>query len=107
MQASPVPGQPGQMVIHTASGQQIVQTQPASTVVSAANTGGQIIRNTTPAVPAAAVTGLQLNNQVSPAYTDIAQPKSPILQDLLKSKGENSEQIQCQILVGFTIFGFT
>merc|ERR1719460_2061317 len=38
VQASPVPGQPGQMVIHTASGQQIVQTQPASTVVSSANT---------------------------------------------------------------------
>ena len=104
VQASPVPGQPGQMVIHTASGQQIVQTQPASTVVSSANTGGQIIRNTsTP--PVSAVTAVQLNNQVSPATTDITQPKSPILQDLLKSKGENCEQIQCQILVGFTIFG--
>ena len=87
------------MMIHTASGQQIVQTQPASSVVSSAPTQGQIIRNTTP------VAAVQLNNQVSPASADLAQPKSPILQDLLKSKGENCEQIQCQTLVGFTIFG--
>ena len=83
VQATPVPGQPGQMVIHTPSGQQIIQTQPAP---ASAASQGQIIRN---------------NQQVSPASPDFAQPKSPILQDLLKSKGENCEQIQSQILVGF------
>ena len=83
VQATPVPGQPGQMVIHTASGQQIIQTQPSAPTAASQ---GQVIRN---------------NQQVSGANTDISQPKSPILQDLLKSKGENCELIQSQTLVGF------
>ena len=136
VQASSVPGQPGQMVIHGSGGQQqIIQTSGASPVIQTSQ-GGQVLQASQPTTTQAsqvilqASTGVQQQQQAissghmvvaggqvvrtttpqtqvatssadSSTQLELKQPKSPILQDLLKSKGiESSESKQPEKVVG-------
>ena len=124
VQASSVPGQPGQMVIHGPGGQQqIIQSSSGGQVVQAnqspAQQAGQIVlqassgnqQSTNPGqvvvavsqAPRAVTPQTQVASSSSDSSTqlDLKQPKSAILQDLLKSKGVDNELKQSEKVVCF------
>jgi len=122
VQASAVPGQPGQMVIHGAGGQQqIIKTnstsqpiqQPGQVVASQASsqqgqvilqasgtgqqqvssTGGHVVvSGSTVARTASPQSQVATSSADSSSQIDLKQPKSAILQDLLKSKNVESSE---------------
>jgi len=122
VQASSVPGQPGQMVIHGAGGQQqIIQTSGSSQVIQqpsqvqvsqAVSQPSQVILQASGGVQQQAissghvVSGSQVVRTASPqtqvatssadssTQLELKQPKSAILQDLLKSKGVESSDLK-------------
>jgi len=122
VQASSVPGQPGQMVIHGPGGQQqLIQSSSGGQVVQAnqspAQQAGQIVlqassgnqQSTNPGQVVVAVsqapravtpqTQVASSSADSSTQLDLKQPKSAILQDLLKSKGVDNELKQSDKVV--------
>jgi len=120
VQASAVPGQPGQMVIHGAGGQQQIiktnptsqpiqqpgqvsasqaTTQPAQVILQASGAGQQqasstgghvVVSGGTVARTASPQSQVATSSADSSSQIDLKQPKSAILQDLLKPKNVES-----------------
>ena len=134
VQASAVPGQPGQMVIHGAGGQQqIIKTSPTSQpiqqpgqvsasqattqpaqVILQASSGGQqqasstgghvVVSGGTVARTASPQSQVATSSADSSSQIDPKQPKSAILQDLLKPKNvESSDTKQPDKVVGCNV----
>eukprot|EP00090_Calanus_glacialis_P019014 TRINITY_DN2933_c0_g1_i1.p1 TRINITY_DN2933_c0_g1~~TRINITY_DN2933_c0_g1_i1.p1 ORF type:complete len:1649 (-),score=541.75 TRINITY_DN2933_c0_g1_i1:463-5409(-) len=114
VQASSVPGQPGQITIHGAGGQQqIIQTSGASQVIQPSQ-GGQVLQVSQPTSQPSHVilqpsggaqqqtvvrtatpqTQVATSSADSSTQLELKQPKSAILQDLLKSKGVESSDLK-------------